>query len=214
MSVETKLLSITSLVPDPDNARTHPKENLEAITKSLRRFGQVEPMVVQKSTSIVIGGNGRLEAMRAMNAEAEAAGEKPPWPRVRAAIVSVTNDERRALALALNRTGELAGWDEKQLTETITYLMEHDFEVGDLGWSSEDLEAIAQQFEVDSAEMPDLDATSSPFSQITFTLTHEQMAIVRSALDVSKGNGNFGDTGNSNANGNAIARICAQYCEQ
>ena len=38
---------IASLVPDPANARTHGPANLDAITASLRRSGQAEPLVVQ-----------------------------------------------------------------------------------------------------------------------------------------------------------------------
>ena len=49
---------------DPSNAREHGTENMEAIVGSLKRFQQVEPLVVQKSTGRVIGGNGRLVAMR------------------------------------------------------------------------------------------------------------------------------------------------------
>jgi len=51
---------------DPANARQHGERNLEAIRASLASFGQVEPLVVHKPTQRVIGGNGRLAAMRAL----------------------------------------------------------------------------------------------------------------------------------------------------
>ena len=57
-------VSLDELHQDPANARTHGPENLEAIVASLKRFGQVEALVVQASTGRVIGGNGRVEAMR------------------------------------------------------------------------------------------------------------------------------------------------------
>ncbi len=37
--------------------------NLDAIVASLKRFGQVEPLVVQSATGRIIGGNGRVDAM-------------------------------------------------------------------------------------------------------------------------------------------------------
>ncbi len=55
---------ISSLHLDPANARAHGEANMEAIVASLRRFGQAEPLVVQAQTGRVIGGNGRLVAMK------------------------------------------------------------------------------------------------------------------------------------------------------
>ncbi len=55
---------IESLHLDPANAREHGPENMDAIVGSLKRFGQAEPLVVQDSTGRVIGGNGRLVAMK------------------------------------------------------------------------------------------------------------------------------------------------------
>ena len=41
------------------NARIHNGRNRESIRASLTHFGQVEPIVVQKSSGKIIGGNGR-----------------------------------------------------------------------------------------------------------------------------------------------------------
>lgn len=144
-AIEARTVAIGSLVPDPDNARTHPKENIEAITKSLRRFGQVEPIVVQKKTNVVIGGNGRLEAMVAMNAEAEKSGAAPPWQKVRAAFVDVTEDERKALGVALNRTGDMAGWDNERLARLVLEIQASEDRalVEALSLSQKELDAIA-----------------------------------------------------------------------
>jgi hypothetical protein len=46
---------------DPSNARLHGAGNLDAITASLKRFGQAEPL-----TGMVIAGNGRMDAMKAL----------------------------------------------------------------------------------------------------------------------------------------------------
>ncbi len=57
---------LDALHPDPANARQHGERNVDAICGSLARFGQVEPLVVHKPTGRVIGGNGRLTAMKAL----------------------------------------------------------------------------------------------------------------------------------------------------
>ena len=57
---------IADLVHDPENPRAHSKENISAIKNSIKTHGQVEPLVVQKSTKMVIAGNARLGVMRDM----------------------------------------------------------------------------------------------------------------------------------------------------
>ena len=63
-TLKIKRVPIDSLHLDPANARVHDTLNLEAIIGSLKRFGQAEPLVVQANTGRVIGGNGRLVAMK------------------------------------------------------------------------------------------------------------------------------------------------------
>lgn len=88
----TRRVALDSLHPDPANARKHDERNIAAISASLRQFGQVEPLVVQASTGKVIGGNGRLEAMRKDGA-------------THADVVELDIDDTQATALgiALNR---------------------------------------------------------------------------------------------------------------
>ena len=49
---------------DPASARLHGSVNLDAIAGSLARFGQAEPLVVQRGSNRVIAENGRLTAMQ------------------------------------------------------------------------------------------------------------------------------------------------------
>lgn len=93
-------ISIADLHLDASNARQHGERNLEAIKGSLTQFAQVEPLVVQKSTGRVIGGNGRLVAMRALG-----------WTEADVVELDLTDTEATGLGIALNRTGELAEWD-------------------------------------------------------------------------------------------------------
>lgn len=96
---------IADLVPDPANARTHGDENLDAIEASLRRFGQVEPLLVQAGTGRIIAGHGRLAAMKRLG-----------WPEADVVELDVTSLDATALGIALNRTAELAGWDDEVLS--------------------------------------------------------------------------------------------------
>jgi ParB-like chromosome segregation protein Spo0J len=49
-TLSIRRVRLDAIHPDPANARQHPERNLEAIENSLRRFGRVEPLVVQKSS--------------------------------------------------------------------------------------------------------------------------------------------------------------------
>ncbi|MGH9362842.1 MAG: ParB N-terminal domain-containing protein, partial [Thermoanaerobaculia bacterium] len=121
---------LDSLHLDPSNARQHGAENLAAIEGSLRRFGQAEPLVVQKATGRVIGGNGRLLAMRKLGFEA-------------CDVVEVEVDDLTATALgiALNRTSDLAAWNEDTLAKLLGELKVADALDGS-GYSADDLDDL------------------------------------------------------------------------
>lgn len=122
-------VNIESIKFFPKNARVHRKKNLDAIKESLSRFGQVEPLVLQKSTSYVLGGNGRLEAMKSLG-----------WEKVSCVHVDVSDKEALALSVALNRTSELSEWDVEALQEVMSFVKDDK----DLlpGWSDDELSAM------------------------------------------------------------------------
>jgi DNA modification methylase len=115
---------------DPNNARRHPDTNLEAIKESLTTFGQAEPLVVQLRTSRVIGGNGRLVAMRALG-----------WTEADVVEVDVDDTKAAALGVALNRTAELAEWDPAALSKILEQLRVDDALAG-VGYSTDDLDSL------------------------------------------------------------------------
>lgn len=121
-------VSIDEVFEDPANARTHDAANLSAITGSLRAFGQVEPLVVQRSTMKVVGGNGRLKAMRALG-----------WTEVDIADADIDNASAAALGIALNRSAELADWDGDALDKLL-----REIDTGD-----EDLQAMLSKLAED-----------------------------------------------------------------
>ena len=104
--IEYKTVKLSELHEDPANARLHPDENLADIRASLKEFGQVEPIVVQKSTGKVVGGNGRLKVMRQLG-----------WEECDVAYVDMSDMKATALGIALNRAGERAEWDTKVLAQ-------------------------------------------------------------------------------------------------
>jgi DNA modification methylase len=106
-----KRVAIDSLHLDPANARTHNAVNLDAIRASLLRFGQREPLVVQARTQRLIAGHGRRDAMKALG-----------WTHCDIVEVDLDDVQAAALGIALNRTGELAEWDEPALASLLESL--------------------------------------------------------------------------------------------
>ncbi|MFO0449265.1 MAG: ParB N-terminal domain-containing protein, partial [Pseudomonadota bacterium] len=106
LPLRIKSVPIDSLHLDPSNVRTHDTRNLDAISASLKRFGQAEPLVVQQRTGRVIGGNGRLQAMKQLG-----------WTQCEIVELDLDDLQATSLSIALNRTGELAGWDEPALAK-------------------------------------------------------------------------------------------------
>jgi ParB-like chromosome segregation protein Spo0J len=192
LRIET--VKINSLKPDPANARTHDSKNLKAIASSLEKFGQRKPIVVTPD-SIVVAGNGTLEAAKSLG-----------WTQIAIARTPIgwTWDQVKAFALADNRTAELAEWDDKVLADQL-------LELDANGWELEELGFVSLQPPSDTDLQNAFDALNNDESileQITFTLHKDQMQTVRNALEASKALGDYGDTGNENSNGNAITRVC------
>jgi hypothetical protein len=122
---------LDDLHQDAANVRLHDRRNLDSIIASLKQFGQVEPLVVQKGTNKVIGGNGRLAAMREIGT-------------VEADVVEVDADNLTATALgiALNRTASLAAWDDEALAATLRALQEEGFPTAAAGFDDAELDAL------------------------------------------------------------------------
>lgn len=131
-------MNLSDLVPDPENPRVHDERNLDAIVASLKEHGQVEPLLIQKSTNMVIAGNGRREAMTKLG-----------WTKATVAVVDVDDKAARRLSIALNRSGELAGWDDGILAKHLQSLNEFgadDAWLDGLGFNESEMNDLVNSF--------------------------------------------------------------------
>ena len=92
----------TKLNPAPYNPRKIGKRMMQALKASIREHGFVEPVVVQKKGTIIIGGHQRVRALldicREQNLEV---------PRIPAVVLDIDDRKARLLNLALNKvTGD------------------------------------------------------------------------------------------------------------
>ena len=134
--MEIRELGLQELISDPENPRKHDQKNLDAIRSSLLAYGQVEPLVVQRSTRMVIAGNGRLEVMKSMN-----------WEKATVAMIDVDDVKARRLSIALNRSGELADWDLETLSKHISILDDlEDVSMDSLGFTDEEAQTLLENY--------------------------------------------------------------------
>ena len=133
--VEYTRMSVEDLVFDDANPRVRNERNLSAIRASVKEHGQVEPVLVQRSTNRVIHGNGRLQIMKE-------AGYKD----VDVAVLDVDDTQARKLSIVLNRSGELAGWDVGILGQHLEAMAElgDGFDPTTMGFSGMELEEILE----------------------------------------------------------------------
>src|SRR5947208_14333746 len=121
---------LASLHLDPANARNHPDKNLTAITASLATFGQAEPLVVHKPTGRVIGGNGRLIAMKQLG-----------WTECDVVELEMSEVQATALGIALNRTAETAEWDPRALSKLLESL-QMEGAIDGVGFDADEIQAL------------------------------------------------------------------------
>jgi len=145
MEIET--VKVGSLTIDPNNARRHSQRNIDAIAKSLQRFGQRRPLVVWRDQ--VIAGNGTLQAAIGIGWQVVDITRCPDdW----------TKDEAQAYAIADNRIGELAEWDNETLLGILGEL--DDDLIAATGFDDPELEDINAAF----GDPPDLDSLGEQFN--------------------------------------------------
>lgn len=120
-------VKIADLVEDPTNAREHPDDNIKVIVKSLKEFGQQTPIVIDQQ-NLIIKGNGTVTAAKALG-----------WEEIRA--VRTKLDETKAMAYSLvdNKSSDLAGWDDDQLTVNLEKINElDDIDMSEFGFLDDD----------------------------------------------------------------------------
>jgi len=149
--LKTESVSISTLKPDPMNARRHDPKNLTAISNSLKRFGQRKPIVIT-GDGTVVAGNGTLAAAIQLG-----------WTHLSCARVprDWTHEEIKAYALADNRTAELAEWDPSMLAEQLLELDAVGWDVSELGF-----EALEPPIDPDGDNEKPLNLSEDPVSKL------------------------------------------------
>ncbi len=136
-------VGIDKLIPYVNNARTHSKEQILQLRSSLREFGFVNPVLVDKDYNI-IAGHGCVLA-----AKAEGLTEIPC-----VFVEHLTEAQKKAYILADNRLALNAGWDEELLALEFADIKDMGFDLGLTGFNEAEIEKL---FASESGEAADDD---------------------------------------------------------
>lgn len=129
--LESLLVPIDSLTPDPRNARVHDERNIRDVMASYQEHGQRKPIVVKLPEMYIEAGNGQLEAVRRLG-----------WTHIAAVLVDEDEHQARRYALRDNRTAELAEWDLRKLGADLRELKEVGDDLETLGWTQAEAEPL------------------------------------------------------------------------
>ena len=146
-TTEMQLVPIAKLVPYQNNARTHSPAQIQKLRSSLREFGFINPVLIDRNFG-VIAGHGRIEAARAENIT-----EVPC-----VFVDHLTEAQKKAYILADNRMALDAGWDEEMLKIELSGLQEMGYDLELTGFDTAELsdffggadEAKEDDFDVDA----------------------------------------------------------------
>lgn len=130
-TTEMQLVATDKLIPYVNNARTHSAEQINKLRASLREFGFINPVIIDREYN-VIAGHGRIAAAKAEGIE--------EIPCVFAD--HLTEAQKKAYILADNRMALDAGWDEEMLKVAIEALQAEDIDISLTGFDEKELASL------------------------------------------------------------------------
>ena len=113
-------VDINSIKPYENNAKLHPREQIEQIKKSIQEFGMDDPIGIWNDE--IVEGHGRLIACKELGYQ--------EIPIIR--LDHLTDDQRKAYTLVHNKLTMNSDFDMKILNEELQKIV--GFDMGDFGF--------------------------------------------------------------------------------
>lgn len=141
--------SVSTLQPNPHNARTHSKRQVRQIADSIRVFGFTNPILTDRNHQVV-AGHGRLAAAKLLGIN-----EVPTIM-----LEDLSEEQIRAYIIADNKLAENAGWDKDILAIELQHLVALDdlsFDVTVTGFEIPEIDILvggSEEQEIETAELP------------------------------------------------------------
>lgn len=122
-------IKIDDLTPYSNNAKKHTAEQIEQIKSSITKFGNNDPIAVSGSDNVIVEGHGRYMALKELGRE-EALCIR---------LDHLTEDERKAYAIAHNKMTMNTGFDLDLLKLEMESLLDVDFDLELTGFEDNEI---------------------------------------------------------------------------
>ena len=120
--LKIEYLTLDKLKPYDKNARKHQEADLSTIKASITEFGMSDPIGVWGEDNVIVEGHGRYLACKELGID--------NVPVIH--LDHLTDEQRRAYALAHNKTAEMSEWDIDLLGEELDGIF--DIDMSDFGF--------------------------------------------------------------------------------
>ena len=153
--------SVADLAPWEGNPRINDGEPVDAVADSIKRFGFAAPIIARKEDGMVIAGHTRLKAAHKLGIE-----------KVPVRWMDLDPADARLLALADNKLGEKASWDDDILAEIIRSIDEDDLLLA--GFNDSEIVSMLDPIGVDDVAWKQFDENigDEPSGAVTVKCPH------------------------------------------
>lgn len=135
--LEVREMAVADLVPYANNAKKHPREQIDQIAESISEFGNCDPIAVwhnEDGEAEIVEGHGRVMALKQLGIDTA--------PVI--CLDHLTDEQRRAYTHVHNQTTLSSGFDEQALIEDMDNL--------DMDWEALGFSEFMPDFEHDDIE--------------------------------------------------------------
>lgn len=191
---------LTSIHPADYNPRKELKPGdpeFKNIQRSLKEFGYVDPIIVNKDGTI-IGGHQRASVLKFLG-----------YTEADCIVVDLKKQDEKALNIALNKIG--GQWDMSLLRDALQDLTLSPVDVNATGYSDDELSVILGDVMLEKQH------DECPIDRMKFVFSLEQYADLQQALQIvgAKYKPDQMETfGNSNKIGNRLYMVVKEWVEQ
>lgn len=157
--MEYPTIPVDDLIPYINNSRTHSEEQINQVASSIKEFGFLSPVVIDKDNGL-LAGHCRTQAAKKLGIERV--------PYVMADHLSEA--QKKAFIISDNKLALNSGWDLDLLKIEIEELKDIDFDIDILGFEDVELKHILDGWESD-LEIIDGDNDSEQENSFTLKVT-------------------------------------------
>ena len=161
---------IETLEPWPGNPRVN-ESAVADVAESIRRFGFASPIIAREEDRQVIAGHTRLKAARLLGLD-----------RVPVRLLDIDPADARLLALADNKLGEIASWDDALLSDVLRELEAEGVALEGIGWSDDELAELLAMPDPDPEPPTEPEDDTLPEAPPALTQPGEVITIGRHTL--------------------------------